>query len=96
MWRMLQQDSPQDYVLGTGETHSVLEFCQAAFDYLDLDYRRYLVQDPRLMRPADVDLLVSNPRKARGELGWEPQVKFEGLVRLMVDADLKRVARDVQ
>jgi GDPmannose 4,6-dehydratase len=88
MWRMLQQESPDDYVVGTGETHSVRELCQAAFGYLGLDWEKYVTVDPKLIRPAEVDLLVSDPRKAREKLGWQPTVSFEGLIRMMVDADL--------
>lgn len=95
MWRMLQQETPQDYVIGTGETHSVREFCDAAFQYVGLDYRDYVVQDQRFYRPAEVDLLVSDPSKAREDLDWTPNVNFEGLIYMMVDADLKRVAREV-
>jgi GDPmannose 4,6-dehydratase len=95
MWRMLQQETPSDYVLGTGETHSVREFCEAAFKYVGLDYQQYVVQDPRYYRPAEVDLLVSDPSKACNELGWKPGVSFPELVKLMVDADLKRVAREI-
>ncbi len=92
MWLMLQQDEPEDFVVGTGETHSVREFCEIAFGYVGLDYRDYVVQDPRFYRPAEVDLLVSDPSKARKKLGWEPSVDFEGLIRMMIDADLKRLA----
>jgi GDPmannose 4,6-dehydratase len=89
MWLMLQQDAPDDYVIATGETHSVEEFVAEAFGYLDLDWRAYVVQDPRYYRPAEVDLLVGDPSKAGRKLGWEPTVDFRQLVRLMVDADLK-------
>ncbi|RMF39584.1 MAG: GDP-mannose 4,6-dehydratase, partial [Anaerolineae bacterium] len=92
MWMMLQQDEPDDYVIGTGTTHSVRELCEVAFSHVGLDYRDYVVQDPRFYRPAEVDLLVSDPSKAREKLGWEPEVGFEELVHMMVDADLKRVA----
>ncbi|GAB4525646.1 MAG: GDP-mannose 4,6-dehydratase [Anaerolineales bacterium] len=92
MWMMLQQEQPQDYVIGTGKTHAVREFCEAAFGHVGLDYRDYVVQDPRFYRPAEVDLLVADPSKARQVLGWEPEVTFEQLVRMMVDADLKRVS----
>lgn len=95
MWLMLQQEQPDDYVLGTGETHSVREFCEAAFGHVGLDYRDYVVQDPRFYRPAEVDLLVADPSKARQKLGWQPQVAFDELVHLMVDADMKRVAREL-
>lgn len=90
MWLMLQQDEPEDFVVGTGETHSVREFCELAFAHVGLDYRDYVVQDPRLFRPAEVDLLVADPSKARKKLGWEPEVSFEELVKMMVDADLAR------
>ena len=89
MWLMLQQDTPDDYVVGTGETHSVREFCQLAFDYVQLDWRDYVTQDPRFMRPAEVDQLISQPEKANQVLGWKPKVSFEELVHLMVAADLK-------
>jgi GDPmannose 4,6-dehydratase len=89
MWLMLQQDEPDDYVVGTGETHSVQELCEAAFGHVGLNWRDYVVQDPRFMRPAEVDLLVSDPSKACGKLGWEPDVTFKELIEMMVDADLK-------
>jgi len=90
MWLMLQQDRPDDYVIATGETHSVQELVEAAFGHVGLDWRKYVVQDPALIRPAEVDLLVGDAGKARRELGWEPAVDFHGLVRMMVDADLAR------
>jgi len=90
MWRMLQQDEPDDYVIGTGHTCSVRDLCAAAFNHVDLDYRDYVVQDPKFLRPAEVDLLVADAGKARERLGWEPKVGFEALVRMMVDADLER------
>ena len=90
MWRMLQQDSPDDYVIGTGHTCSVRDLCQAAFAHVGLDYRDYVVQDPRFLRPAEVDLLVADPSKAREQLGWTPTVAFKALVEMMVDADLER------
>lgn len=89
MWLMLQQDAPDDYVVSTGETHSVQEFVQEAFGYLDLDWKEYVVQDPKYYRPAEVDLLVGDPAKAGAKLGWEPSVDFRQLVRLMVDADMQ-------
>ena len=89
MWLMLQQEKPDDYVVGTGETHSVQELCKAAFDCLDLDWQKYVVQDPKFYRPAEVDLLVSDSSKARRVLGWEPKVSFEKLIHMMVDADLE-------
>jgi len=91
MWRVLQQESPDDYVVGTGETHSVRELCQVAFDYLGLDWEKYVKVDPELIRPAEVDLLVSDPRKAREKLGWQPTVSFEELIRMMVDADMEHL-----
>ncbi len=89
MWLMLQQDTPDDYVIATGETHSVREFVEEAFGYVGLDWREYVVEDPRFYRPAEVDLLVGDASKARQVLGWEPSVSFQELVRLMVDADLE-------
>ncbi|MDE0701987.1 MAG: GDP-mannose 4,6-dehydratase [Acidimicrobiaceae bacterium] len=88
MWRMLQQDSPEDYVICTGETHSVREFCELAFDHVGLRYQDHVMIDESFMRPAEVDLLVGNAKKAKAELGWTPQTSFGDLVRLMVDADL--------
>ncbi len=88
MWLMLQQDAPDDYVVATGETHSVEEFVEETFSYLDLDWKEYVVQDERFYRPAEVDLLVGDPAKAGRILGWEPSVNFRDLVRLMVDADM--------
>ncbi len=88
MWMMLQQDQPDDYVVGTGETHSVRELCQVAFGSLDLDWEAHVVSAPEFYRPAEVDLLVSDPAKARDVLGWQPEVSFEGLIEMMVEADL--------
>lgn len=88
MWLMLQQDHPDDYVVATGETHAVREFCQVAFDHVGLDWEKYVVVDPRFYRPAEVDLLVGDPGKAGRALQWEPSVTFQQLVRIMVDADL--------
>lgn len=88
-WLMLQQDQPDDYVISTGHTHSVRHFCEVAFGHLDLDYREYVSVDERFMRPAEVDLLVGDPAKAREKLGWEPETSFEELVVMMVDADFK-------
>ncbi len=93
MWRMLQGPEPRDYVIGTGKTHSVRQLVEAAFSHAGLDWSRYVVSDPAFMRPAEVDVLLADPRKAAAELGWTPTVDFEGLVRLMVDADLERLAR---
>src|SRR5438105_2776318 len=84
MWRMLQQDEPEDYVVGTGHTCSVRDLCAVAFSHLGLDYRQYVVQDPRYIRPAEVDLLVADASKARERLGWEPRVAFRELIEMMV------------
>jgi GDPmannose 4,6-dehydratase len=89
MWMMLQREEPDDFVIGTGKTHSVREFCEIAFGYVGLDYKDFVVQDPRFYRPAEVDLLVADPAKAYDCLGWQPSVNFEGLIKMMVDADLK-------
>ena len=88
MWLMLQQDTPDDYVVATGETHSVQEFVEESFAYAGLDWREYVKVDPKYFRPAEVDLLLGNPAKARQKLGWAPKVGFKELVRLMVDADM--------
>ena len=88
MWRMLQQDEPGDYVVATGETHSVQELVEAAFSHVGLDWREHVVVDPAFVRPAEVDLLVGDASKARRVLGWQPRTTFRGLVSLMVDADL--------
>ncbi|MCA9896746.1 MAG: GDP-mannose 4,6-dehydratase [Ardenticatenaceae bacterium] len=89
MWLMLQQDKPEDFVIATGDTHSVEEFLDVAFGHVNLDWHDYVVQDERFMRPAEVDLLVGDPSKAGKRLGWEPAVSFEQLVKMMVDADIK-------
>ncbi|MFN2186583.1 MAG: GDP-mannose 4,6-dehydratase [Anaerolineae bacterium] len=91
MWLMLQQDLPDDYVVGMGETHSVRELCKVAFDRVGLDWERYVVSDPAFYRPAEVDLLVSDPAKAKKKLGWEAKVSFEELIQMMVDADLEHL-----
>jgi GDPmannose 4,6-dehydratase len=91
MWLMLQQEQPGDFVVATGETHSVREFVECAFDHVGLDYRKYVIQDERFMRPAEVDLLVGDASRAREVLGWKPLVSFDELVRKMVDADLKHL-----
>jgi GDPmannose 4,6-dehydratase len=93
MWRMLQQGVPDDYVVGTGETHSVRDLCQVAFGCLDLDWEKHVVVDPQFYRPAEVDLLVSDPGKARVELGWEPEVSFERLIQMMVNADMAHLTQ---
>lgn len=91
MWLMLQQGAPDDYVVGTGQTHSVRELCQVAFAHLGLDYAAYVTSDSRFFRPAEVDLLVSDPSKAHTQLGWKPTMSFEELVVMMVEADLQRL-----
>ena len=91
MWLMLQQDEPQDFVIATGETHSVRDFAQASFDHVGLDWEKYVETDAEYHRPAEVDLLKGDATKAKEALGWEPQTKFTNLVKLMVDADLKLV-----
>jgi GDPmannose 4,6-dehydratase len=88
MWLMLQQDAPDNYVVSTNQTHSVREFCEVAFGHVDLDWEQYVVMDEAFMRPAEVDLLVGDSAKAREVLGWTPTVDFEGLVTMMVSADL--------
>ena len=93
-WLMLQQDQPDDYVISTGQTHSVRRFCEVAFGHVDLDYQQYVVQDERFMRPAEVDLLVGDPSKARQQLGWEPETSFEQLVAMMVEADLALLTQE--
>jgi GDPmannose 4,6-dehydratase len=91
MWMMLQHDRPEDFVVATGVTHTVQKLVETAFAAVDLDWRSYVVQDPRFMRPAEVDLLVGDPSRVRSELRWEPEVNFDQLVRMMVDADLERL-----
>jgi GDPmannose 4,6-dehydratase len=93
MWRMLQREGPQDYVVGTGEAHSVRELVEVAFTHVGLDWREHVVSDPKYYRPAEVDVLIAEPGKACRELGWSPQVGFADLVAMMVDADLDRLAR---
>ena len=88
MWLMLQQEQPDDYVIATNETHSVREFCQEAFALLGLDWEQYVMHDARYERPAEVDLLIGDPAKAKAKLGWEPTTRFDALVKIMVDADL--------
>jgi GDPmannose 4,6-dehydratase len=91
MWRMLQQPEPRDYVVGTGQTHSVRELVEAAFGHVGMDWRKHVVTDPKFTRPAEVDLLQADASKARRELGWSPKVQFRELVAMMVDADLERL-----
>lgn len=89
MWLMVQQEKPDDYVIATGETHSIRELCEVAFKAVGLNYEDYVVSDPRFYRPAEVDLLVGDPSKARRVLGWEPKISFSGLIQMMVESDLK-------
>jgi len=96
MWRMLQQDSADDYVIATGETHSVREFVEAAFEYAGLDYQKYVIKDAQFYRPAEVDLLVGNAAKARTQLGWHPRTGFESLVQEMVESDCRERGVDVR
>ena len=92
MWLMLQQEQPDDYVIATGETHTIREFCEVAFHHAGLDWQKHVVFDKRYLRPAEVDILIGNAAKARRVLGWEPKVKFKELVQLMVDADIQLLA----
>jgi len=93
MWLMLQQPQPDDFVIATGKTATVEEMCRIAFDYVGLNYQDYVVTDPALYRPAEVDILLGNPEKAKRELGWTPKTKLEQLIHMMVEADLQRVAK---
>ncbi len=95
MWRLMHNDKAEDFVVGTGHTHSVRELCEKAFSYLDMDYHDYVVEDPRYLRPAEVDLLIADSRRVHEKLGWEPRVDFSGLIEMMVDADLKRLGGEV-
>ncbi len=94
MWLMLQQEEPDDYVVATGETYSVERLLEVAFEHVGLNWKDYAVQDPRFMRPAEVDLLVGDPSKAKEKLGWEPEVSFEQLIGMMVDSDLQKLTDD--
>jgi GDPmannose 4,6-dehydratase len=96
MWLMLQQEQSDDYVVATNETHTVREFCEETFGLVGLEAERYIKYDPRYERPAEVDLLIGNPAKARKQLGWEPRVRFKELVKIMVDADLELAKREAQ
>ena len=93
MWLMLQQDEPDNFVIATGKTHSVEDFVRTAFEYVDLDYKEFVITDPRFVRPAEVDLLLGDPSHAKKILGWEPTVSFEELVKMMVDADMERLSK---
>jgi GDPmannose 4,6-dehydratase len=94
MWLMLQQDKPDDYVIATNETHTVKEFLEETFACLDLDWNEYVGFDKKYERPAEVDLLIGNPEKAKKQLGWEPKTTFKGLVELMVEEDMKLAQRE--
>jgi len=96
MWMMLQQDEPEDYVVSSDETHTVREMCQIAFSHAGLDWEQYVTVDPEYYRPAEVHQLLGNSARARAELGWKPEVSFEELIRLMVDADLERVRKQIE
>jgi GDPmannose 4,6-dehydratase len=95
MWLMLQQDSPDDYVVSTGETHEVRELCRLAFAAADLDWENHVVMDEKFLRPAEVDLLVGQPTKAHEILGWKRDVDFPGLVSMMVDADMEQLRKSL-
>jgi len=95
MWLLMQNGKPEDFVVGTGVTHSVREFCEKAFGYLGLDYQDYVIQDPHFFRPAEVDLLVADASRVHKKLGWTPKVDFDGLVEMMVDSDLKRLGGEI-
>jgi GDPmannose 4,6-dehydratase len=96
MWMMVQQDEPDDYVVASGETHTVREFIELAFGHVGLNWQDHVVTDPRFIRPAEVDLLLGDPAKARAKLGWHPEVDFRGLVTMMVDADMERVRAEIK
>ena len=95
MWMMLQRDKPEDFVIGTGETHTVRKLCDLAFGHVGLDYKEHVIHDKSFDRPAEVDLLISDPQKAHAKLGWEPSVNFEELVEMMVDADLAKLRKEL-
>jgi GDPmannose 4,6-dehydratase len=95
MWMMLQRDKPEDFVIGTGETHTVRKLCELAFGHLGLEYKDHVIHDKSFDRPAEVDLLISDPQKAHAKLGWEPSVNFEELVEMMVDADLAKLRKEL-
>ena len=96
MWLMLQQDEPEDYVISTGATHSVKDLVRIAFGYVKLNWEDYVIIDPKFVRPAEVDLLLGDSEKARQKLGWKPEIDFENLVRVMIDADLEKVKNNIQ
>ena len=96
MWLMLQQKKPTDYVIGTGQTHTVREFCELAFDAAGLDWEKYVKVDPKFLRPAEVDILIADASKAKKELGWKPKTSFKQLVKMMVENDIDLVAREIR
>jgi GDPmannose 4,6-dehydratase len=96
MWLMLQQKEPEDFVISTGENHKVRELAQIAFEHVGLDYQKFVKVDPRFVRPAEVDVLLGDPSYAKKKLGWQPEVSFQQLVKMMVDADLERVEREIK
>jgi GDPmannose 4,6-dehydratase len=93
MWLMLQHDKPDNFVVATGKNHSVRDFCEIAFNCVDLDYKKYVVTNPAFMRPAEVDILLGDPSHAKNTLGWEPEISFEQMVKIMVETDLKRLSK---
>jgi len=95
MWLMLQQDEPDDYVIATGEEHSVRELVETAFSHLGLEWEKYVVQDPKFFRPVDLNMLVGDSSKARKRLNWKPSVSFDQLVKLMVDSDVKELEKSL-
>ena len=93
MWKILQQKNPDDYVIGTGESHSVKEFLEIAFDYVNLDYKKYIDIDKKLLRPSDIDLLVADTKKAKKYLKWKNKTSFNKLIKMMVDHDIKELSK---
>lgn len=96
MWAMMQQKVPDDFVIGTGETHTVRELCEIAFSHVGLNYKEYVVIDQKFLRPAEVDVLIADPSKARNNLGWTPRISFKQLIQMMVDADLRFIKENVR
>lgn len=96
MWLMLQQDKPEDFVIATGETHSVKELVETAFEHVGLDWKKFVKQDSNLFRPAEVDLLLGDPQKAKRKLGWEPEISFEQLIKIMVESDMERLSNSIR
>lgn len=95
MWMMLQQDQPDDYVCATGETHTIREFCEECFGLLDLDWKQYVAYDERYERPSEVELLIGDPTKLKRQIGWEPKIKFQELVKIMTEADLELAKQEL-